>query len=67
VAETEVGTVGNGRGGVSFLIFFRRLTAGLAGGGLGLDTSCSFSATSPSTESGVLDVLSFARLKLCSP
>jgi len=66
VAETEVGTVGNGRAGVSFLIF-RRLAAGLAGGGLGLGTSCTPSATSPSIVSDVLYVFSFARLKLCSP
>ena len=64
MAETEAGTVGNGRGGESFLIF-RRLAAGLAGGGLGLD-SCSSSATSTSTASGVLDVFSFVRLELCS-
>jgi len=66
VAETEVGTVGNGRGGVSFLIF-GRLAAGFAGGGLGLDSSRSSSTTSPSTVSGVLDIFSFGRLESCSP
>ena len=66
MAETEAGTVGNGRGGASFLIF-RRLAAGLAGGGLGLGTSCSSATSSPSTASGVLGVLNFARFALCSP
>lgn len=67
VAETEVGTVGNGRGGVSFLIF-GRLAAGLAGGGFGSGTSFSFSATSSSwAASGASDVPSFARFMLCSP
>ena len=67
MAETEAGTVGNGRGGVSFLIL-RRLVAGLPGGGLCFGTPCSSSTTSSScTASAVWDVSSFVRFALCSP